>query len=565
MATTVGESGGLTTQGNRTFFFGSSSGLNTSALIEAAYNQRVAEADKIDVRVTNNRAKADAYTKLQTLSQAVQNSLSTLRRSYSSLGDGVSAFDARSGLLTSNTSSDPTKILGVAVDRGAIKGSYDIEVIQKAKNQRVASASSADPTVALGLTGSFDVAIAGKTAATINVTSGMDLNDLAAAINTQSTTTGVSATVLKVSSNSYQLVMSANDTAKAITISNVTGTNVLDSIGMTSGGTFTNELQPAQQAMLTLDGVPITRDSNTIDDLIDGVELVIAKQEPGTTINLEIGDDHSGVKDGIMAFVNAYNELRAFISTNQAVQSDGSLSEDAVLFSDSELKNLTSSVQQLINGSFGSGGTALATLRELGITQDGENNFVVDESALDTAIITKFDEVRKMFETQLTNDNAEFALLGNTSKIGSANIAFNITMSGGVITNVSANGDSTLFDFTGGSITGKKGSIYEGLKFAYIGTTSTTINFSIKQGLGDLLDNTLDSFADTVTGSLAAQKFSLTTQNTELLARADRVRERADDFRNSLIDRYGKFEAQIARSKSVLAQIQAILGTNKDQ
>lgn len=565
MATTVGESGGLTTQGNRTFFFGSSSGLNTSALIEAAYNQRVAEADKIDVRVTNNRAKADAYTKLQTLSQAVQNSLSTLRRSYSSLGDGVSAFDARSGLLTSNTSSDPTKILGVAVDRGAIKGSYDIEVIQKAKNQRVASASSADPTVALGLTGSFDVAIAGKTAATINVTSGMDLNDLAAAINTQSTTTGVSATVLKVSANSYQLVMSANETAKAITVSNVTGTNVLDSIGMTSGGTFTNELQAAQQAMLTLDGVPITRDSNTIDDLIDGVELVIAKQEPGTTINLEIGDDHSGVKDGIMAFVNAYNELRAFISTNQAVQSDGSLSEDAVLFSDSELKNLTSSVQQLINGSFGSGGTALATLRELGITQDGENNFVVDESALDTAIITKFDEVRKMFETQLTNDNAEFALLGNTSKIGSANIAFNITMSGGVITNVSANGDSTLFDFTGGSITGKKGSIYEGLKFAYIGTTSTTINFSIKQGLGDLLDNTLDSFADTVTGSLAAQKFSLTTQNTELLARADRVRERADDFRNSLIDRYGKFEAQIARSKSVLAQIQAILGTNKDQ
>ncbi len=564
MATTVGESGGLTTQGNRTFFFGSSSGLNTSALIEAAYNQRVAEADKIDVRVTNNRAKADAYTKLQTLSQAVQNSLSTLRRSYSSLGDGVSAFDARSGLLTSNTSSDPTKIIGVAVDRGAIKGSYDIEVIQKAKNQRVASGSSTDPTAALNLSGGFDVAIAGKTAATINVTSGMSLNDLAAAINTQSSTTGVSATVLKVSSNSYQLVMSANETAKPITISNVTGTNVLDSIGMTSSGAFTNELQPAQQAMLTLDGVPITRDSNTIDDLIDGVELVIAKQEPGTTINLEIGDDHSGVKDGIMAFVNSYNELRAFISANQAVQSDGSLSEDAILFSDSELKNLTSSVQQLINGSFGNGGTALATLRELGITQDGENNFLVDESTLDTAIITKFDEVRKMFETQLTNDNAEFALLGNTSKIGSANIAFDITVSGGVITNVSANGDSSLFDITGGSITGKKGSIYEGLKFAYIGTTSTTINFSIKQGLGDLLDNTLDSFADTVTGSLAAQKFSLTTQNTELLARAERVRERADDFRNNLIDRYGKFEAQIARSKSVLAQIQAILGTNKN-
>ncbi len=561
---TVGETGGITTQGTRTFFFGGSSGLNTSALIEAAYNQRVAEADKIDVRVTNNRAKADAYTKLQTLSQAVQKSLSTLRRSYSSLGDGVSAFDARSGSLTSNNASDPTKILGVAVDRGAIRGSYEIEVIQKAKNQRVASATSSDPTVALGAAGTFDVAMAGKTAATINVTAGMSLNDLAAAINTQSSTTGVAATVLKVSSNSYQLVMSANDTAKAITVSNVTGDNVLDTIGMTSGGTFVNELQPAQQAMLTLDGVPITRDTNTIDDLIDGVEIVIAKQEPGTTITLDIGDDHSGVKDGIMAFVDAYNELRAFITANQTVQSNGDIGEDAILFSDSELKNLTGTVQQLLNSSFGNGGTSLATLRELGITQDGENNFVVDESALDTAIITKFADVRAMFETQLTNDNAEFALLGNTSKIGAANITFDITMSGGVITGVSANGDSSLFDVTGGSITGKKGSIYEGLKFAYIGTTSTTINFSIKQGLGDLLDNTLATFSDAVTGSLAAQKNSLTSQNTELLSRADRVRERADDFRNSLIDRYARFEAQIARSKSILSQIQAILGTNKN-
>lgn len=561
---TIGESGGLTTQGSRTFFFGSSSGLNTSALIEAAYNQRVAEADRIDVRVSNNRAKADAYSKLQSLSQAVQTSLSSLRRSYSALGDGASAFDARSGLLTSSNSSDPTKIIGVAVDRGAIKGSYEIEILQKAKNQRVASASSADPTAALNMTGSFDVAIAGKTASTINVTAGMNLNDLAAAINTQSSTTGVSATVLKVSANSYQLVMSANETAKAITVSNVTGTDVLEGIGMTSGGAFANELQPAAQAMLTLDGVPITRDTNTIDDLIDGVEIVIAKQEPGTVISLEIGDDHSGVKDGIMAFVDAYNQLRAFISANQVVQSDGSRSEDAILFSDSELKNLTASVQQLLNSSFGAGGSALATLRELGITQDGENNLLVNESTLDTAIITKFADVRAIFETQLTNDNAQFALLGNTSKIGAANITFEITTSGGEVSGVSANGDSSLFDFVGGSITGKKGTIYEGLKFAYIGTTDATINFSIKQGLGDLLDNTLATFADSVTGSLALQKTSLTMQNTDLLARADRVRERADDFRNSLIDRYARFEAQIARSKSILSQIQAILGTNKN-
>lgn len=556
--------GGITTQGNRTFFFGSSSGLNTSALIEAAYNQRVAEADKIDVKVETNRAKFEAYTSLQTLSQAVQNSLTGIRRSYSTLGDQTSAFDGRSGSLRSNNTTDPTTIVGVAIDPGTAKGSYEIEVVQKAKNQRVASASAANASTALGYTGAFDIGLAGGATGTINITAGMTLSDIAATINTQSNTTGVAASVLKVSETSYQLIMSATTTARQIEVTNVTGTNVLDSIGVTSGGTFANQLQAPDQAILNLDGVQITRDSNTISDLIDGVEIVIGKQEPGTTVTLEIGDDTSGVKDAIMGFVDAYNELRAFIAENQEVSENGELSENAVLFSDPQLKNLTDSVQRLLAGSYGSGGANLATLREIGITLDGDNRLAVDESDLDVAIISRFDQVRELFESKVTLDNAQFAMLGNSSRLAEANIVFDITVSGGVITGVSANGDTNLFDFTGNSITGRAGSIYEGMRFAYIGTTNATVNFGIKQGLGDLMDNTLDTIADSVTGSLAAEKTSLTSQNTDLLARADRVRERADDFRNSLIDRYARFEAQIARSNSTLDQIRAILGTNRD-
>lgn len=558
----MADTGGITTQGSRTFFFGTSSGINTSALIEAAYNQRVAEADKMDTRVTNNTSKYDAYTKLQTLSQAVQTSLTTLRKSYSVLGDVKSAFDSRAATLSTNTATEPTKILGVAIDAGTPKGSYDIEIVQKAKNQRVASAATADPAVALGLAGSFDVGIPGKTAGTVNITAGMSLTDIAEAINTQSGTTGVAASVLKVSSTSYQLIMSATDTAKEISVTNVTGTDVLDSIGLTSGGTFANELQSADQAIIVLDGVTVTRDSNTIDDLIEGVDLVIAKQEPGTTVTLEIGDDSSKVKDAVVGFVNAYNELRKFVAANQVVTDGGDVGDDAILFADVQLKNLTDSVQGLINGSFGNGGTSMATLRELGITQDGDNNLLIDEAKLDVAIVSKFDDVRAIFESKVTNANPEFAMLGNTSRLKSASISFDITVSGGVITGVSANGDSSLFDINGTSITGKAGSIYEGMKFAYVGSTSATISFGITQGMGDLLDNTLDTFADAVTGSLQSQKISLNDQNKDLSARASRVRDRADDFRNSLIDRYARFESQIAQSKSVLNQIKAILGTS---
>jgi len=560
----ISNSGGVTTQGNRTFFFGTSSGLNTSALIEAAYNQRIAEADKIDVRIEKNNARFDAYTDLQAKASSIQTALQSLRKSYSFLSTNASAFDARAGTLTSSVSTtNPATLLSVAVDPAADKGSYEIEIIQKAKNHRVASNTFVDPTVALGLTGSFDLGVAGGSTSPVNVTAGMNLNDLATAINATTDTSGVSAYVLKVNTNDYQLIIAAEDTAKQIQITNVAGTNVMDSIGVTAGGLFANELQTADQAILELDGIPIYRDSNVIDDLIDGVELSVTKQEPGTILTLSIGNDNSLVKDAVLDFVEAYNTLRDFIITNQTVASNGDVADDAVLFSDLQMETLSDYLQNLVGANYGSGGTNLATLRELGITQDKSTKLVGNEVTLDGAIATKFDQVRAIFERSVTSNNADFRMISNSSTLAADNITFDITVTAGSITGVLANGDGTLFDFSGTSITGKAGSIYEGMTFAYVGAASATVSFSMTQGIADLMDNTIEKFAD-VTGSIEKEKLSLIDQNDDMTLRADRIRERADEFRDNLIEKYAKFEAQISAAKSVLAQIRAILGTNNN-
>ncbi len=160
--------------------------------------------------------------------------------------------------------------------------------------------------------------------------------------------------------------------------------------------------------------------------------------------------------------------------------------------------------------------------------------------------------------------NPEFRMSGNTSILADATMNFDITYSGGAITGVSVNGDSSLFDVNGSSITGKAGTAYEGMSFAYIGTTNASFTFTMKQGIGDLLDNQLNKFSDNIKGSLEIEKQRLTDQNKQLNERSDRVRERGDDFRNALIDRYAAYEAKISRSNAVLAQIKAILGTDKN-
>ena len=565
MATSTVSSGGVSTQGNRTYLFGTSSGIDTSALVEAAYNQRVAEADKIDVKIDTNTKKVDAYTTLQTLAQAVQDSMKNLRTTYSSLGNANYVFNSRSGTLSTSSSTDPTKLLGVSIDAGTALGSYEIEVVQKAKAHRIGSDPAASSTTALGATGSFNIGLASGSTATINVTSGMSMTDIATAINQSTSTSGVTASVLKISDNSYQLVLSGNTTAKAIQISGVTGTDVLQNLGVTNGGAIKNELQAADQAILKLDGIQITRDSNEITDLISGVNLSIKNAEPGTTIDLEVTTDNSTIKDAILSFTEAYNNLRDFVTINQTVSSSGTVSDDSILFGDTILKMMNDAVQPLISASYGNGGGALSTLRELGITLTDGNKFEVDETVLDAAIISNFDQVKNIFSTQMTSSTPNLALLGNTSKLKSLNVNFSIAVdSSGAVTGVTANGVGNMFDISGNSIKGKAGTIYEGLSFAYIGTTNSSITFSMTQGLGDLLANTLDNFTNTATGTIAQQKLDLGDENTTMAERADRVRERADDFRTKLIDKYAGYEAAIARSKSIIAQLKAILGTSDD-
>jgi flagellar hook-associated protein 2 len=561
---TTSSSGGVTTQGSRTFFFGTSSGLNTSALIEAAYAARTAEADKIDIKVTKNTAKNEAYASLQKLGQAVQDSLANLRKNYSLLATDTSTFDKRSGTLSSSNSTDPSKLVTVAIDPGTEMNSYELEIVQKAKAHRIGSDTAGTATAALGYTGTFDLALSGGGAsATINITAGMSLTDIATQINASKTTSGVSASVLQVTSGSYQLILSGTQTAKDIVISNVTGTDVMDSVGVTAGGLVKNLLQGSQQAIVELDGIPVTRDNNVIDDLIDGVTLTINNQEPGTFLDLTITADNSALKDDILSFVESYNEFRSFVSTNQTVGSDGSVSEDAVLYRDNYLSGMNLNLQGLLGGIYGSG-VKYDNLRSIGITLNPNNELEVDESVLDDAISNEYDEVQSLFQTTTTSSNTEFRMMSNTSRTQSLNVAIDITHSGAAITNASIGGDSSMFTVSGSLITGVAGTAYEGMTFAYVGTTSTTVNFTMEQGFADLVNSNMKSYTDLVLGSIQSEILDINDQNVLLNTRATRVRERADDFRNALIDKYARFEAQISAAKSVLAQLKALTASKSD-
>ena len=555
----------ITTLGSRTVISGGASGLDTAALATAAYNQRKLPSDSLLTKISNNTKKTASYSQLQSLAQAVQTSLSAMKKNYSILNTSSSVFDSRAGTLSSSSSTPANNLVDVTINPGTSLGSYEIEVQDKAQAHKVGgNTATTDKTVALGYTGTFDITVAGGTASTINVTSGMSLSDLATAINAQKTTTGVGAAVVKTSNTGYQLVLSADATNKQISVTNITGNDVLQNLGvLDSGGAFANPIQTAQGATITLDGVPITRDSNDFSDLIDGVNLTVKNAEIGTKIGLKIENDVTSVETGVQAFIDAYNTFRDFVTTNQTVVNNVA-SEDALLFGDFTMKSLSKDIQGLLAGNFGSSSATIRNLRDVGITIDADNHLQLDETKFEKAATSNYSEVVALFQTSAISDNSNFKMSANTSNTQSLSAAIDITYSGGAITNVSVGGDNTLFDITGATIKGKTGTVYEGMTFAYVGTTSTTVNFSIEQGLSDLLNNRIDTYSNVVSGSIQSLKTGLDKQNTDMQSRSDRILERASDFRDRLLEKYAGYEAKIAASKTILAQIQAILNAKSN-
>lgn len=552
--------------GSRIFVTGTVSGIDTAALIDAAVAQRTVRADSLQVEIDENTATVAAYQQLDDLIGNVNSALDQLKGSPGLFDDNETVFDKKAGSVTTSTGVDFSSIASVAIDSEAVKGTYEIEVTQAAAAQKVLGTSvygSAD--TALGINSEFFVGLTGTTTANFTVTSGMSLNDVVNVVNAQSSITGVQASVVKTSESGFQFALTALETNQTIVEGNISGTGILTFLGVTNMGAFQDELQAPQPAIIEFDGITVTRDDNNFDDLIAGVDIDVRAAAPGTILTLDVTDDTTSVKDAILAFRDAYNELRDFVVQNQQVDESGQLGANAALFGDNLLSNVADTYSNIIGAQFSSTGT-IRTIRDLGLSiGDGNKLVLSDEAALDDAILNNFDDLKAAFQASGTSDNTDFALLGSTSSLGSQNIAFNITTDGaGTITNVSVGGDSSLFTISGDSIIGAENSIYEGLRFSYQGLGSTTVNFSFNQGVADRLINGLDPFVTGPQALLVQERASLQSENTDKLDEIREIRARAENFRERQIERYADLEATLQQLENLRSQIRAILGTDND-
>lgn len=348
---------------------GIGSGLDVSSLVSQLV---AAERAAPDTRIAKAQSKA----------QTTLSALGGFRSALAGFQDAAKALRDGGATKLSATSAS-TSLLTATATTAAAQGSYSVEVLQLAKTHKLASGAFGSSGTAVGH-GSLAITV-GTQSFSVNVSDSQNtLADIRDAINSASGNPGMRASLLNTSAG-VRLVLGSSQSGSegAVTVTASGGDGGLAALNYQPGvDEQLEQVDPAQDAAIEIDGYGFNSSTNVFSNAIDGVTFAAAKAEPGTVFNVAVATDSEAAKTAVQNFVTRYNVLNAAVSTytryDAASQSGGPLLGDATV------RALSQQLRQVMGSAVGSG--AVQNLSQIGITSGSDGAFKLDAAKFSTAL-----------------------------------------------------------------------------------------------------------------------------------------------------------------------------------
>lgn len=254
----------------------------------------------------------------------------------------------------------------------------EMEVKQLATSQVLKSTTLADSSTAVGLgsltlttsSGSYTITIDG---------SNNSLDGLATAINDAGA--GVTATIVTDSAGARLVLKGGVGASEAFSLSDG-GNADSDLMRFTSTGGLT-QVRGAQNATVVLDGVETSFSGNSIVNAIPNVTIDLLKAEVGTTITISEEQPTTTMRDLVLEFADAYNDLWKALSELTKAGAGGA--DGGILAGDSSVRQMKNLLNKLSSTALIASGT-YTSLAEIGVQTRKDGTIEVDKDALDAAL-----------------------------------------------------------------------------------------------------------------------------------------------------------------------------------
>ncbi|MGD9824485.1 flagellar filament capping protein FliD [Desulfobacter sp.] len=218
----------------------------------------------------------------------------------------------------------------------------------------------------------------------VSVPPGTSYQDTVSLINGDTNNSGVTAALINDGSadTPWHLTLTSDTEGESNRI-------FLNGINMT-------EIQGADDASLnasfSVDGYEYQRQTNEgLEDVIQGVTLNFEKTGEA---QLTISSDTDNIKEKITQLIDTYNELIAEIDTQ--TQYDQDEETDGILSDVYAIKSLGSDLLSFMTNLIDTGGD-ITSLLDLGVELNEDGSITLDETALDDAFSSSFEDVVSLF------------------------------------------------------------------------------------------------------------------------------------------------------------------------
>ncbi len=425
---------------------GLGNGTDFNSLIDGLIEAESATKTKFETWKAQWELKVEGFQYLNTKLLALKTTLGSM--------DTVDEFLSKAVTSTSDSSVSAT------ATSEAVVGAHSIIVGQLAQNDILTTASGVSSLTSSVTSASTSLSFtyAGKSYTISDIGAGSTLTSLVNFINNNSATKDKVRATTVYDGSSYHLQLYGMDQGDGnqVVITD-TGSLVFDE------SSFQNT-QNAQSSKVKVDGFPvgsgnwISRDTNSVEDVIPGVSLTLKSANSNASITIGVTTDTDAIKENITKFIDAVNEVRAALQVLTKVSNSSGTSTGSLLTGNygvqligTQLKDVIADLGlgfEMYNSSTGTG-DYYSALSQLGISTDADDSsstygmLVLDEDALDEALENDPDGVAELFAADYTGetDSSDFSYLGRvngTTKAGSYDVQIVTGASG--ITSATING-----------------------------------------------------------------------------------------------------------------------------
>lgn len=361
--------------------------------------------------------EARPLTLLQQSSSTLNTKLSAigqLQSRMSGLKDAAAALSSTTLWSQSTASTSDASSVKVSASNGAAASNYTVQVQALATTQTVASKAFASSTSTLNagtLTielGSWQgeptptgfTAKSGSSAVAIDILDTDDLATVRDKINAAGA--GVTASIV-TDANGARLAMRSTATGAengfrvsvAETVDDGVAADGLSALAYSAvGASQMTRNQTAGNASATINGIPVSSASNTLEGVADGLTLTLLKTTTAA-VDVNIQPDTEAVKTAINNFVTAFNAAAGYIRDqtkyNETSKTGGTLQGDSMI------NSLQSQMRQLVNEGSSASGT-FGRLSDIGIVFKSDGTLETKSSTL-TEALGNLPELKKLLAT----------------------------------------------------------------------------------------------------------------------------------------------------------------------